>query len=226
MKNFLSKRYNFTIYCVRGNHEARPQNVKDMHLIYDEDVGGEVYIQDKWPNIRYFKDWGIYTISGHKVAVIGGAYSVDKWYRLAQNFIWFTDEQLSFPEMLQAYKELKGQKVDFVFTHTCPLVWEPNDLFLSSIDQTKVDKSMERFLEFVAKDLQWSVWCFGHYHQDRLERPGVEQYFRDTESLETIWERWQRYKTTGELDWWLEKSPNFYKGLELENEKRISADEV
>ena len=71
MKNSLSKKYKFKIYCVRGNHEARPQNVPDMKLVWDEDVFGEVYMQEKWPNIRYFKDWGLYVIDGHGVAVVG-----------------------------------------------------------------------------------------------------------------------------------------------------------
>ena len=100
MKNFLKKRYQFRIYCVRGNHEARPQDVPGMELIYDEDVKGEVYIQKQWPNIRYFKDWGIYTFGRFTVAVIGGAYSVDKWYRLSNNLAWFDNEQLTEEEML------------------------------------------------------------------------------------------------------------------------------
>ena len=211
MKNFLSKRYKFRIYCVRGNHEARPADVPGMKLVYDEDVGGEVYMQEKWPNIRYFKDWGIYLIDGLEVAVIGGAYSVDKWFRLDRGAIWFENEQLTDEEMLAATMELTGAEVDMVFTHTCPICWEPCDLFLHSIDQSRVDKSMELFLEEIAKCFGWKVWLFGHYHEDRLERPGVEQFFRETEPLKTVWERWQNYEKDNEsLDWWLPKSPMFY----------------
>lgn len=210
LKNFLSKRYNFRIYCVRGNHEARPQNVPDMKLIYDEDVGGEVYMQDKWPNIRYFKDYGIYLIDGLEVAVIGGAYSVDKWYRLDNGAIWFPDEQLTEEEMLAATIELTGTEVDMVLTHTCPINWEPSDLFLNGIDQHRVDKTMELFMEEIAQCFGWRVWCFGHYHADRLERPGVEQFYRDTEPLKAVWQRWQTYEKGEELDWWLVKSPMFY----------------
>ena len=228
MKNFLSKRYNFTIYCVRGNHEARPQNVPGMKLVYDEDVHGEVYMQDKWPKIRYFKDWGLYIIGGLRVAVVGGAYSIDKFYRLARAEAmgknietdwtgWFADEQLTDEEMLQCTVDFTNQEVDMVFTHTCPICWEPTDLFLNGIDQGKVDKSMELFLEELAKCFGWKVWCFGHYHADRLERPGVEQFFKDTEDLKAIWQRWQEYEQTdGEsLDWWLVKSPMFYAKDEL-----------
>lgn len=209
IKNFLKKRYAFRIYCVRGNHEARPQNVEGMKLVYDEDVQGEVYMQEKWSNIRYFKDWGIYTIGNYKVAVIGGAYSVDKEYRLQNSYIWFEDEMLTEEEMLQCTADLTNQKVDFVFTHTCPICWEPYDLFLNGIDQSKVDKSMELFLEEIGKCFEWKVWCFAHFHTDRIERPGVEQFYRDTENLDETWQRWERYFLTGELDWWLDKSSLF-----------------
>lgn len=210
MKNFLKKRYQFRIYCVRGNHEARPQDVPEMELIYDEDVKGEVYIQKQWPNIRYFKDWGIYTFGRFTAAVIGGAYSVDKWYRLSNNLAWFDNEQLTEEEMLQCTVDLTNQKVDFVLTHTAPICWEPTDLFLSSINQSTVDKTMELFLEEVGQCFDWRIWCFAHYHTDRLERPYVEQFYRDTENIEDVWERWHNYYHNNELNWWLDKSKNFY----------------
>ena len=210
MKDFLKKTYKFRIYCVRGNHDARPQDVSDMKLIYDEDVQGEVYIQEKWSNIRYFKDWGIYTLGRFKVAVIGGAYSVDKWYRLANKYIWFKNEQLSEEEMVQCTKDLTNQKIDFVFTHTCPICWEPTDLFLNSINQASVDKSMELFLEEICQCFDWKIFCFGHFHADRIERPYVEQFYQDTENINDIWLRWKKYSETKELDWWLDKSQNFY----------------
>ena len=58
----------------------------------------------------------------------------------------------------------------------------------------------------------WTILCFGHYHCDRIERPYVEQFFNDIEDLQTVWNRWDNYSLTGELDWYLEKSPNFYMG--------------
>ena len=225
MKNFLSKRYKFKIYCVRGNHEARPTDVPGMKLVYDEDVEGKVYMQDKWPNIRYFKDWGTYTIDGLDVAIIGGAYSVDKWFRLDRGAIWFENEQLTDEEMIAATMELTGMEVDMVLTHTCPICWEPRDLFLSMIDQSRVDKSMELFLEEIAKCFGWKVWCFGHYHADRVERPGVEQFFKDTMELNKIWLRWQEYEKTGE-SWWMIKSPMFYADDEvLKTRKEYWTDE-
>lgn len=216
IKDYLTKNYKFRIYCVRGNHEARPQNVQNMKLIYDEDVCGDVYMEEAWPQIRYFKDWGIYTLGEYKVAVIGGAYSVDKEYRLMCGSGWFEDEQLSVDEMLECTRDFMGEEVDLVLSHTCPICWEPTDLFLSAIDQSSVDKSMELFLEELAKVFRWKVWIFGHYHADRIERPYVEQYYRDTEDIAFIIKRWDIYKETGKLDWWLVKSPQFYYDNEIQ----------
>lgn len=215
----------FTFYCVRGNHEARPQDIDNMESMYDENVQGIVYLEKEFPLIRYFLDYGEYTINGYKCAVIGGAYSVDKYYRLARAGIidktdpryynpkishWFYNEQLSAEEMYKAMEILRNKHYDFIFTHTCPIDWEPTDLFLGAIDQSSVDKTMEIWFNKFKDSISFHVWCFGHFHADRLERPHVEQYFNDIEELQVIWDRWDKYDKTGKLDWWLQKSRQFY----------------
>ena len=221
----------YTFYVVRGNHEARPQDVPGMRIMYDADVGGNVYVEgdeeegfEEFPHIRYFMDYGIYTINGFSVAVIGGAYSVDKWWRLrragvtdkfdtdyfnAKKTGWFWNEQLTTDEMKRAAELFKGKSFDFVLSHTCPRDWEPTDLFLSSINQSEVDQSMENWMNEIKDTFDWHVWCFGHFHADRLERPHVEMYYNDFEQLEDIHARWLTYDQTGEVTWWLRKSPNF-----------------
>ena len=225
LKKEISQNSSCVWYCVRGNHGARPQDVEGYKLIHDDDVNGEVYVQDEYPNIRFFKDWGKYQLGEYTVAVIGGAYSVDKWWRLQRANIqtkidkdyfnpkktgWFYNEQLSTDEMVQAMHELSGAQYDFVFSHTCPYSLMPTDLFLSFIDQSTVDNSMEKWMEELKDKFDWNIWLFGHYHADRLERPHVEMYYNDLESLDTIFYRWEHYDCTEELDWWLNKSPNFY----------------
>lgn len=196
-------------YMVRGNHESRPSRVFGMVNIYDEVVDGWIWYEPEFPNIHYFKDYGIYKINGMKTAVIGGAYSVDKYYRLERGWQWFADEELSDEEMAACEKMMTGQHFDLVLTHTCPLSYEPKDLFLNFIDQSKVSKRMEEFLDKLKNKFNWDLWLFGHYHADRIEAPYVEQFYHDTESIDKIIERWVRYDNTGELDWWLQTSPNF-----------------
>lgn len=205
----------FRIYAIRGNHEERPENLS-MEQMYDEDVNGGVYYEPEFPNIRYLFDGESYNIHGYSVLVIGGAYSVDKWYRLGGRpedtdswTGWFKDEQLTKKEMDEIGAWVEGKRYDFVLTHTCPISWEPRDLFLSGLDQSKVDKSMELWLEDIKSKVDWEVWLCGHYHDDRLIRPGAEMYFHDIESLDTIWERWQDPEN---IDWWLKKDPNYYMG--------------
>lgn len=211
LKNFLSKRYNFRIYCVRGNHEARPANVPGMKLVYDDDVHGMIWMQEEWPNIRYFKDVGIYYMGPYSVGIIGGAYSVDKWYRLDNNTIWYEDEQLTQEERDHALNDIfDGIMLNFMLTHTCPISWEPTDLFLGYVNQSRVDKTMEKFLEKVKEKNFANVWLCGHFHDDCLLRPGVEMYYKNTDSLDAIWHRWAKYFRTGELDWWIKKNPMFW----------------
>jgi 3-oxoacid CoA-transferase subunit A len=212
------KKYGLRIYCVRGNHEERPENL-GFETIFDEDVMGNVYVDPSNDDIRYFEDGGEYIINNHSVLVIGGAYSVDKYWRLQraaaanQSFTgWFKDEQLTREEMNDIQVNVAGKQFDFVFTHTCPIGWEPSDLFLGAVDQSTVDKTMEIWLDEIKNTFEWKVWCFGHYHADRLERPCVEQMFQTYEDLEVIWNRWYDKKTI-EAEWWITKSPNFYMDL-------------
>lgn len=208
----------YHIYCVRGNHEQRPENL-DYELSYDPEVFGMVYDDPDFENIKYFVDGGEYVIGGHSTLVIGGAYSIDKWYRLARAGYkpeeasiaspkvcgWFKDEQLTAEECGDIWDKVQDKHYDFVFTHTCPIDWEPTDLFLNGIDQSTVDKSMEVWLGKLKDYFTWGVWCFGHYHADRVERPNVEQFYMDYEKMETVWNRYHGEKTYIK-EWWLPKS--------------------
>ena len=220
----------YHIYCVRGNHEQRPELINSMILVNDENVHNKVWMEPAFPNIRYFVDGKIYDLLGYSALVIGGAYSVDKWYRLARAGYsrdeaetanpkkcgWFKDECLTVAEMNTIIKEVQGESVDFILSHTCPLSWEPNDLFLNCIDQSTVDKSMEVWLDELKDSVNWKYYLFGHYHADRIERPYVEQFYQEYEDVEAIVARWDKYDKTGELDWWLPKSPAFYQDIESE----------
>lgn len=206
-----ASRYGYTIYCVRGNHEARPGEHLGMHLIQDENVGGPVWIEDEFPLIRYFCDWGHYNIAGCNTLVIGGAYSVDKWHRLQNGWHWFENEQLTDFEMAACLKNAKYKEFDLILSHTCPLSFQPTDMFLNFIDQSTVDNSMEAWMETVREEVRWNYWLFGHYHADRIEAPHVEQFYTEVEKLEDIEARWKKYDETGELDWWLPLSPAMQK---------------
>lgn len=187
----MASAYGGYIYCVRGNHEERPENVKNMIKEWDSNVCGFVYMEHDFPLIRYFIDGERYLIDGHSVLVLGGAYSVDKPYRLMRGAKWFAREQLSQEEMDAISRKYVGEKIDLILSHTCPLSWQPTDLFLRGIDQSSVDTSMEQWMELFKDSIDFKVWLFGHYHHDRIVRPGVEMCYENIEELKYIMDFWK-----------------------------------
>lgn len=161
------------LYCVRGNHESRPENVKGMEMIYDEDIQGKVFYESEYPNIRYLMDGGEYVINGLSTLVIGGAYSVDKYYRLQNGWTWFPDEQLTKDEMLRIENQVIRKHYDVVLSHTCPYSWQPFDKFIPQVNQDTVDNTMEKWLDILKDMFTWDYWFFGHFHNDRMIDEGV-----------------------------------------------------
>jgi len=162
MKDILNK-MNVNILCIHGNHEKRPQNIET----YKSDMwcGGRVLREDKYPHLLFALDGEIYNIEGHSYLVIGGAYSVDKFYRLENHWMWFEDEQPS--EAIKAYVERQveqNRSIDYVLSHTCPFKYEPREAFLNQIDQSTVDDSTERWLDGIEEKLDYKAWFCGHWH--------------------------------------------------------------
>ena len=179
-------------YCVRGNHEARPEDIEGMAEMFDKDMWNWVYYEPQYPNIRYLKDGVEYLIGGkYSALVCGGSYSIDKWYRLERQSMgyysgWFANEQLSKEEMENIIKTFKNKSFDLILAHTCPLSYQPTDLFLSFIDQSKVDNSMELWFEDLIQQIEFNKFLFGHYHQDRIINEKARMFYSDIINLEQI----------------------------------------
>lgn len=155
-----------TFMLLRGNHECRPENIDSY--VYVDSLHGGYWYEEKYPTLR-FLDNGVHYINDLKFLVINGAYSVDKYYRLARGWKWFEDEQLNDQEKAQILYEIEqNNSFDYILSHTCPLNYEPRKLFLPQIDQATVDKSMEIFLQQVYEKLSpdFRHWYCGHYHDD------------------------------------------------------------
>ena len=82
-----------TVFCIHGNHERRPDTLTGYKQ--KEWNGGLVWYEDEYPNLLFARDGDIFTMEGTRHLVIGGAYSVDKYYRLENDLLWFADEQPS-----------------------------------------------------------------------------------------------------------------------------------
>lgn len=172
-----------TFFCVHGNHEERPL---ESGADYEEKKwqGGIVYVEEKYPNILFAKDGEIYDFHGKSVMAIGGAYSVDKYYRIANELPWFETEQPDdrIKEYVEEQLEKRNWKVDIILSHTVPLECEPTWAFLPTIDQSTVDKSTEEWLQTIYNRTEFEQWFAGHYHIE-TEENGVRILYKDFDEL-------------------------------------------
>lgn len=171
-----------TLFCIHGNHERRPETIEGYDL--QVKFGGLVYFEPLFDNILFAKDGEIYNFDGKQAVVIGGAYSVDKYYRLAKGWHWFEDEQPDNAKKQEVEDSLTQAqwKVDLVLTHTCPYKYLPTEVFLPGIDQSRVDQSTEKWLDAINNKLIYGKWYCGHYHTSKIiDR--LQFMFHDIEEL-------------------------------------------
>lgn len=152
------------ILCIHGNHEARPATIPTYHEA--EWRGGRVYDEEDFPNLHFAKDGEVFDLEGNKCIVFGGAYSVDKYYRLQQGMHWFPDEQPSEEIKCRCEKLLESLnwKIDVVLSHTCPQKYVPLEAFLPGLDQSMIDHSTEEWLDTIEDRLDYNAWYCGHWH--------------------------------------------------------------
>jgi predicted phosphodiesterase len=161
-------------FVIHGNHDGnRPGMLKSYYKI--EYKGAPAYSEFNYLNIKYADFGQIYSFNDNenktkKVLVLDGAYSVDKWYRLRNNYGWWNDEQPTDKMKDDAIKNLEKNnwEVDYILSHTCPYNFEPKELFLNDLDQSTVDNSYEKWLQTIYDRLKYNnMWYFGHFHANK-----------------------------------------------------------
>ena len=159
------KKYPITFFCIHGNHEERPENISTY--ITKKFKGGIVYYEKNYPNILFAKDAQIYDLNNFKTLVIGGAYSIDKYFRLIYGYNWYESEQPSEETKEEVRNVLKDNKIDIILSHTCPYKYIPSEMFISGVNQENVDNSTEYFLDEIEEKTDYKYWYCGHYHTNK-----------------------------------------------------------
>lgn len=224
-----SNNLGITLFSIQGNHEIRPENIPTYKI--KEWNGGEVWYEPEFPNLLFAKDGEVYNINGNKTLVIGGAYSVDKYYRAARyymqsglflpydilqklfdlaegknttqkdketvdNFLisdkavptgcfgWWNDEQISEENKKKIEKTISSDNnFDVILSHTCPLRYEPTEVFLPGLNQDTVDKSMETWLNTIEDKINYKKWYAGHFHLEKNLKNGFEFLFHEVREI-------------------------------------------
>lgn len=177
------------IFCIHGNHEMRPRHIETYRTKLWH--GGRVWYETEFPDLLFAADGDIFDIEGIRHLVIGGAYSVDKFYRIENNYGWWADEQPS--EQIKAYTEsqIDSHGFDVVLSHTCPEKYIPVEMFLKFVDQSTVDRSTEEWLGRIEESCDYKAWFCGHWHTDkRIDR--MHFLYKGVETS-------QQLKASGEL---------------------------
>ena len=126
----------------RDNEEQFREHIKDAHIpIYFIDGNHDDCV--RWMNYegigRVWNDRELYYIprgtvmelDGRTIAVMGGAGSIDKQYRLEQNMHWDQYENISEDHINLLLKNATGKTIDMFLTH-CP----PNSVIEKNFDPT------------------------------------------------------------------------------------------
>lgn len=170
-----------TVFCIHGNHEMRPESLPHLYheLAWN---GGTAFVEDEYPNLLFARDGEAFDFDGTRTLVAGGAYSVDKLYRLTRGWSWFADEQPDdeIKQRVENSLDRLQWRVDAMLTHTCPYKFEPQEAFIQGIDQSSVDKTTEQWLDQIEDRLEYRRWYCGHWHiSKRIER--VHFMFQEVE---------------------------------------------
>ena len=152
-----------TLFSIHGNHEQRPASIHSYHtMLWNE---GEVYVEDDYPNLLFAVDGSYYSFDGVQTFTVGGAYSVDKYYRLANGWGWWPPGRLPRQDLHgpRPVRRSRGHPLP----GATPLRYEPVEVFMSCVDQSRVDKSTEEWLGTIERRLQYKRWYCGHYHTEK-----------------------------------------------------------
>ena len=153
------------VLCIHGNHEMRPWEANG-YVLTDWN-GGKVWVQEEYPNLLFAKDGEIFAIEGKRYIAIGGAYSVDSYWRIQRHAGWWKTEQPTEEIKRFVEKQLQENEIDIILSHTCPRKYEPIEAFLAFIDQSTVDTSTEDWLDSIEEKTGYEAWYCGHWHIEK-----------------------------------------------------------
>lgn len=160
----------YTICFCDGNHENFPAIFSYPKVEWN---GGFVHKIRK--NIFHLMRGQIFNIDNKKIFVMGGAYSIDRDWRI-EGFSWWSDEQPNEEEYATGLRNLEkcNYEVDYIITHTAPqaiverLIAKQPWNIRADFEMNYRDYKLMGFLGEVLFKTKFKHWFFGHWHFDTL----------------------------------------------------------
>jgi len=178
----------FPVLCIVGNHDP-VLGLSDLPEV-DMGIGEKVIIINKEkPFIAYFKRGKIYNIENHKFLVLGGALSIDKFFRTPglswwKQEYWSDDEKNAVSRLLE-----KENNFDYVLSHTGP---SRINKAVNNVDIAYIPKKRDEVSalnEIIDGKITCKRWFCGHWHKDayyydKNMNKGYQYLYRQTALLD------------------------------------------
>ena len=144
---------NFTTLFIDGNHD----NFKALNTYpIVEFKGAKCHkLRD---SIYHITRGELITLNNINFLCMGGAISVDKFYR-KENISWWAEEEPSFREWSNAFSNL--DKADIILSHDGPLNVIRQ---IKNIKENNVNRTLNKMLDF---NIKANKWYFAHHHIDK-----------------------------------------------------------
>lgn len=150
----------YTILFVDGNHE----NYSEIYSYpIEEWCGGKIHRIA--PNIAHLMRGQLFLIYGKTFFTMGGAYSVDRGWRV-RDASWWEQELPNDEEYCTASETLamSNYKVDYILSHDAP----DSVIMRMGLSPNPRGAELTGFLEWVFRKVEFRKWFFGHYHSDLM----------------------------------------------------------
>lgn len=141
------------------------------HDNYEEDNG--VFVNQ---TPHFLGDFGLHSIGDLSIFFVRGGYSIDKSYRRL-GVDWWPGEELSYIQMVNAFKAYNDARPEFVISHECPQSIIPMVSTLGSWDGKPIQpSSTARLLEEMLSLHRPKIWVFGHHHKTWMQELDGTQF--------------------------------------------------
>lgn len=163
--SYRAGQLNIPVYWLDGNHD-------DFSELFANDW--EMDHEGFWkimPNMLYSPRGHVWTWDGIRFISLGGAYSIDKDWRLYEEaklgrdqVLWWPQELITEADLHHASNNLAGEPVDVFLCHDKPANLRMPD-FVSMLNRTWVEsENNQAALMSAVEEARPSLLFHGHYH--------------------------------------------------------------
>ena len=124
----------------------------------------------------------VYDLNDEKVAVIGGADSVDKWAR-TEDVSWWAEETVTAADAEKLIKNTEGLENVIILSHDAPAQWIGRLKHMNGINSMQFLSESQRNLQTVCDKVSFKKWCFGHWHIDRELDERFECFYHNIDEI-------------------------------------------